>query len=150
MPCDAMQCAELAKTARSFAQYWHGNPACPSSVRLREYLHKIYYPTVVEKGPFGNYCANTRSALEVYPSRWLPPDWSPLFAAFMRICASRNARWTNEWTNVRTNRQTKEEKRGKRRKSTLANVPFYGFTFSRNPAREIPPRFIHPSPPSRR
>lgn len=121
MPYDAMRRAGENRS-RSFAQYWHGKPACPSSVRLREYLHKIYYPAVVEKGPFGNYCANTRTALEVYPFRGSHRDWSPLFAAFMRICASRNARRTNEWTNVRrTNRRTEEENKGwKRREGALS------------------------------
>lgn len=63
--------------SREYAQYRRGSAAwlpCPSSVKLREYLHKIYYPTAV-KEPFRKlHCANTqtcekRSSLGMYPSR---------------------------------------------------------------------------------
>lgn len=116
-------------------------PACPSLVRLREYLHKIYYPAVCGERPFRKLLCKHSIRLSKYISiPRLPPDWSPLFAAFMRIPALRgNARRTNEWTNVRANRWTlflKEKMGKKRRKSTLANVTFYRFTSLRGIPRE--------------
>lgn len=141
-----MRCAELAKTARSFTQYWtHGNATCPSLVKLREYLHKIYYPAVVEKGPFGKLlCKHSIGSLGIAIPR-LSSRIDPLYSRHSWE-SSGNAKRTNERTNVGTKENGQKKKKEKQRKSTLANVPFYGFTSLRGiPREKFLPRLVHPA-----
>jgi len=108
-------------------------PACNIGVETRRAHHRLDYASIFiryitrlpRKGPFGNYCANTRtcerrSALVVYSSRSSPTGVDPLYS-HSRESASRRApdERTDEQTNgrmyERTNRRMKKERGGGRR-----------------------------------
>jgi len=127
--------------ARSRAQYRRGNAPCPSSVRLREYLHKIYYPAAAER-PFRKLLCKHSNVRETIGSRAIfisqfSHRVDPLYS-YSWESTSRKA--PDERTTVRTNKRMKKEK-GERESSSERALKRYGFAslFEESRARNSSP-----------